>query len=65
MPKMKSHKGLNKRVKVSARGKVRHRRRNGSHLMSAMSPKRCRKLRRPAELHGEIARKARKALSMR
>jgi len=37
MPKQKTHKGLAKRVKVTARGKVKHRRAGGSHLMSSRS----------------------------
>jgi large subunit ribosomal protein L35 len=46
MPKMKSHRGLGKRVKLSKRGKVLHHPAFGSHLMSGKSSKRRRKLRR-------------------
>lgn len=48
MPKtnMKSHKGLLKRAKVTASGKVRHSRAGKSHLMSRMSAKRKRQLRK-------------------
>ncbi len=45
MPKQKTHKGLKKRVKVTARGKVLHKRANGGHLMSGKSAKRRRRLR--------------------
>ena len=48
MPKQKTHKGLAKRVKVTARGKIKHRRAGASHLMSGKSAKRRRRIRRPA-----------------
>lgn len=44
MPKQKTHKGLAKRVKVSARGKVRHKKAGSGHLMSHKSGNRCRSL---------------------
>ena len=50
MPKMKTHKGIKKRVRVTARGKVKHKRANAGHLMSGKSGKRRRSLRRPAAL---------------
>ncbi len=46
MPKMKTHKGLKKRMKLTRRGKVVRGRANRSHLMSGMSSKRKRQLRR-------------------
>lgn len=45
MPKMKSHKGLLKRVKVTARGKVKFKHAGGSHLRSNKNGARIRKLR--------------------
>jgi large subunit ribosomal protein L35 len=50
MPKMKTHKGLKKRMKVTARGKVLHKKSNAGHLMSGKNGSRCRKLRRPGIL---------------
>ncbi len=50
MPKMKRHKGLAKRFKVSASGKVRFNKSNAGHLMSGKSPKRRRQLRKNAVL---------------
>ncbi|MBA7626309.1 hypothetical protein ES703_33755 [subsurface metagenome] len=44
MPKQKTHKGLKKRVKVTATGKVRHKRTGGGHLMSGKSAKRRRRV---------------------
>jgi len=51
MPKQKTHKGLSKRVKVTARGKVKHRRSGGGHLMSAKTAKRRRKISSPATMN--------------
>ena len=61
--KMKTHKGVSKRFKVSGRGKVRARRAGKSHLMSSKSGKRLRKLRRPLIISNKaIASKIRRAM---
>jgi large subunit ribosomal protein L35 len=62
MPKMKTHKGVKRRVTVSARGKVRFKRSFASHLMSGKSQRRVRRARRPSFLSGAMARKLRAAL---
>jgi len=62
MPKMKRHKGLAKRVKVSARGKVLHKKINAGHLMSGKAGKRRRRLRQAGEAYSVIAAKTRRAL---
>jgi large subunit ribosomal protein L35 len=62
MPKMKPHKGVAKRVKVTSRGKVVHKRCGSGHLMSAMSPKRRRRARRPGILGKTQADALRRAL---
>ncbi len=54
MPKMKTHKGLKKRVRITANGKVRYKRANSGHLMSGKSGNRCRRMRKPAILKGGI-----------
>jgi len=54
MPKMKTHKGLKKRFRVTAKGKVRHGKSNAGHLMSHKSGDRCRGLRGAAYLKGKI-----------
>jgi len=56
MPKQKTHKGLNKRVKISARGKVRHKAAFAGHLMSGKSGSRKRRLRRASFIEGANAR---------
>ena len=62
MPKMKTHKGIKKRVRVTAKGKVRHKRANAGHLMSGKSGKRCRGLRRPGALKSAFESRLREAL---
>ncbi|HUN80760.1 MAG TPA: 50S ribosomal protein L35 [Phycisphaerae bacterium] len=44
MPKMKRHKGIAKRFKVSANGKVKYKKSNAGHLMSGKGGNRRRRL---------------------
>jgi large subunit ribosomal protein L35 len=60
--KHKTHNGLRKRVKVSARGKVRYKKSFAGHLMSPKPGRRRQRLRRKAEMMGAVARNARRAL---
>jgi large subunit ribosomal protein L35 len=62
MPKMKTHKGVRRRVKLTASGKVRYKKSFASHLMSGKGGKRSRKSRRPSFLSGSVAKKVREAL---
>ncbi|GAC1449726.1 MAG: hypothetical protein NVSMB9_33730 [Isosphaeraceae bacterium] len=50
MPKLKTHKGIKKRFKVSATGKVSHKRCGSSHLMSHKNGKQVRRLRKKSTL---------------
>jgi large subunit ribosomal protein L35 len=50
MPKLKTHKGIKKRFKVSATGKVSHKRAGSSHLMSHKNGKQIRRLRKKSTL---------------
>jgi large subunit ribosomal protein L35 len=45
MPKMKSHSGAKKRFKITANGKVKHKRSNVSHILSGESRNHKRNLR--------------------
>lgn len=63
MPKMKSHKGLKKRVKVSANGKLLFKAPNAGHLMSGKSGSRRRKLRRTSQMSGPTAKRMIEAVS--
>ncbi|HHT9120043.1 MAG TPA: 50S ribosomal protein L35 [Candidatus Hypogeohydataceae bacterium YC41] len=62
MPKIKTHRGLAKRVKVTARGKVLHSRAYKSHLMSGKSAKRRRHLRKKCLVHETQAKKVKHLL---
>jgi len=62
MPKQKTHKGLVKRIKITARGKVKRKRSFGGHLMSGRSAKRRRKIRSSAIVQGEVAKTLKKEL---
>jgi len=55
MPKQKTHKGLSKRIKITASGKVKHRRAGGSHLMSGKRAKRRRRIDSSAIMTGASA----------
>ncbi len=46
MPKMKSRRGAKKRFKVTASGKIKHRRNYKSHILTKKSAKRKRNLRK-------------------
>jgi large subunit ribosomal protein L35 len=48
MPKLKTHRGLAKRVKITGKGKIKRRKTFHSHLLSHKSPKRKRALSKPA-----------------
>ena len=50
MPKMKTHSGSKKRFKKTAKGKLRGRRANASHILEKKSPARKRRLGRPSEI---------------
>ena len=45
MPKQKTHKGVKKRFRLTAKGKVKHRQAGTSHLAARMTHKRKRMLR--------------------
>jgi len=56
MPKQKTHKGLSKRVKITASGKVRHKRSCGGHLMSTKNAKRRRRIAGSATMSNKMAK---------
>ena len=61
-PKMKSHKGCRKRFKVSARGKVTHRKSGKGHLMLSKTAKQRRGLRRLGSVEGADAKLIRRLI---
>lgn len=62
MPKQKSHKGLRKRVKLTASGKVKCKHAGSGHLMSSKNAKRRRRIAAYRILEGKIAQKFYKEL---
>lgn len=54
---MKTHKGIKKRVKVTATGKVKFHKHNKGHLLSNKSGNRRRRLRRTTTMTGPYAAK--------
>ncbi len=59
MPKQKTHKGLKKRVKVTAKGKIKYRPAGAGHLMSSKNAKRRRRLHSPSTFFKTYAKTAR------
>ena len=65
MSKLKTHKGLKKRVRITPRGKVMRRKSFKGHLMSHKSGDRRRRLRKPAPIVGKTAKNVIRALGGR
>jgi len=59
MPKQKSHKGLSKRVKVTATGKVKNHRSGDGHLMSSKNAKHRRRVSSSTIMTNKMANTAR------
>ena len=62
MPKMKTHSGAKKRFKRTASGKLRGRHAMTSHILEKKSPKRKRRLGRPAEIQPQDVKRVRELL---
>jgi large subunit ribosomal protein L35 len=65
MPKMKTHSGTKKRFKVTATGKVRGRSAFSSHILEKKSPKRKRRLGRPADISPQDAVRVKELLRVK
>ena len=50
MPKLKTHKGIAKRIKITKKGKIKRRRASRSHLREKKSTKRKRRYRKLEDL---------------
>jgi large subunit ribosomal protein L35 len=59
MPKVKTHRGLAKRVKVTAKGKIKRGKAFHSHLLSSKSPKEKRRLAQADTVHPTDAKRIR------
>ena len=64
MPKMKTHKGTAKRVKLTGSGKVTRRRASRGHLLAKKSASRKRVIGSSAEITGKIAKNIKRALGV-
>lgn len=62
MPKMKTHKGTAKRIKVTSTGKLTRRRAFGSHILSKKSKSRKRAIKRPAVITGSMAKNIKRVI---
>lgn len=64
MPKMKTHSGTKKRVKITRNGTLLRSRSFGSHKLSGKSESRKRVISKKARISGSIARNIKRALGV-
>jgi len=62
MPKMKTRKSAAKRLKMTGKGKFRHQKAGGRHLLSCKSSKRKRRLGRDGVIKGSELKRVKAAL---
>lgn len=62
MPKMKTHKGTAKRIKLTSTGKLLRRRAFGNHMLSKKSKSRKRNIKTAAVVTGSMAKNVKRAL---
>jgi large subunit ribosomal protein L35 len=62
MPKIKTHRGLAKRVKITAKGKVKRAKAFHSHLLSSKTPKMKRRLAKADMMHPTDVKRVRSLL---
>lgn len=64
MPKLKTHSGTAKRIKLTSTGKLLRRRAMGNHLLSKKSKSRKRVIGSKAQVTGSIAKNLKRALGV-
>ncbi|HJL89438.1 MAG TPA: 50S ribosomal protein L35 [Acidimicrobiales bacterium] len=64
MPKMKTHRGLAKRIKVTGSGRLKRRNANLSHILEKKSPKRKRRLARMSDVDKTNEKSVRRKLGI-
>ena len=64
MPKLKTHKGTAKRIKMTSTGKLTRRRAFGGHMLAKKSKSRKRAIKKPATITGSMAKNVRRALGV-
>lgn len=62
MPKLKTHKGTAKRIKLTSTGKVKRRRAFGGHILAKKSKSRKRNINTPAFVTGSMKKNVKRAL---
>ncbi len=62
MPKQKTHKGMQKRFKITGTGKAKHRKANRGHILSKKTGDRKRRLRGDGVITGTVAKNIAEAL---
>ena len=65
MPKLKTHKGTAKRVKITPRGKILRLRANDSHFLEKKSEGRKRVLAKKAIVKGALAKRIKRSLGVK
>lgn len=65
MPKLKTHKGTAKRIKMTSTGKLTRRRAFGGHMLSKKSKSRKRAINSTGEVTGSMAKNVKRALGAR
>ena len=64
MPKLKTHKGTAKRVKITGSGKIIRERAFGNHILAKKSKARKRNMKTSATVSGKIEKNIKKALGV-
>lgn len=64
MPKLKTHKGTAKRIKITGSGKLIRERAFGNHILAKKSKSRKRNINTPAGVHGKNAKNIKSALGV-
>jgi large subunit ribosomal protein L35 len=64
MPKIKTHKGTAKRIKLTSTGKLTRRRAFGGHMLAKKSKSRKRAINRTALVTGAMAKNVKRALGV-
>lgn len=64
MPKLKTHKGTAKRIKLTSTGKLTRRRAFGTHLLAKKSKSRKRAINTSANISGSVAKNIKRALGV-
>ena len=65
MPKLKTHKGTAKRIKVTGKGSLLRERAFGTHFLEKKSQSRKRVIGRKATIRGSIAKNLKRALGVK